>query len=450
MFKFTDSFKKMRRIGFDSARTKEWLRISSITGGTQIVIQVIGLISGILVIRLLPTTEYALYTLANTMLGTMVVLADSGIGAGVMAESGKVWKDKQKLGVALVTGLDLRRKFAAGSLLIAAPILIYLLHYHGADLWMSVLIVISLIPAFISSLSGSIFQTPLKLKQDIAPLQRNTLYEGLGRFAMVFSLFILPWTFIAILGAGIPRLITNIRLRKLSAGYADWTQKPDVEVRKRILKMVKRLMPGSVYYVLSGQISIWLISIFGTTASVAKIGALGRIAIMLTVVSTIFGTLVYPRFARLPQNSKILLKRFLQVIGLLLVIGIIVTLSVGFFSTEVLWILGENYKNLEIELVMSITASCIALMSGAAFTMSTQRGWAIHPGISIPVNVASIIMGVLLVDISTLRGVLLFNIFLVVMRVLMSVTYALIKIIQNNKKIFGGEIIKGDIARNMD
>ncbi|NEN22237.1 polysaccharide biosynthesis protein [Cryomorpha ignava] len=423
----------MKEVGFDTARTKEWLRLSSITGGTQILIQGIGLLSGIIVIRLLPTTEYALYTLANTMLGTMVVLADSGIGSGVMAESGKVWKDKERLGVALATGLDLRRKFAAGSLLIAAPILIYLLHYHGADWWMSVLIVISLIPAFISSLSGSIFQIPLKLKQDIAPLQKNTLFEGLGRFAMVFSLFVLPWTFIAILGAGIPRLITNIRLRKLSAGYADWTQKPDVEVRKRILKMVKRLMPGAVYFVVSGQISIWLISIFGTTASVAKIGALGRITIMLTVISTIFGTLVYPRFARLPLNSKILMKRFLQVMALLVLTAVMVTVAVGIFSDQILWVLGENYQNLNIELVMSIAASSIALISGAAFTMSTQRGWAIHPGISIPVNVASIILGVLLVDVSTLRGVLLFNIFIVVMRVLMSVSYAIIKIIQNNK-----------------
>ncbi|WP_204336740.1 MATE family efflux transporter [Cryomorpha ignava] len=433
MFKLKDGLKKMKEVGFDTARTKEWLRLSSITGGTQILIQGIGLLSGIIVIRLLPTTEYALYTLANTMLGTMVVLADSGIGSGVMAESGKVWKDKERLGVALATGLDLRRKFAAGSLLIAAPILIYLLHYHGADWWMSVLIVISLIPAFISSLSGSIFQIPLKLKQDIAPLQKNTLFEGLGRFAMVFSLFVLPWTFIAILGAGIPRLITNIRLRKLSAGYADWTQKPDVEVRKRILKMVKRLMPGAVYFVVSGQISIWLISIFGTTASVAKIGALGRITIMLTVISTIFGTLVYPRFARLPLNSKILMKRFLQVMALLVLTAVMVTVAVGIFSDQILWVLGENYQNLNIELVMSIAASSIALISGAAFTMSTQRGWAIHPGISIPVNVASIILGVLLVDVSTLRGVLLFNIFIVVMRVLMSVSYAIIKIIQNNK-----------------
>ena len=424
----------MKKLNIDRVRIKEWLLLSSVTGGTQIVIQAIGLISGIIVIRLLPTTEYALYTLANTMLGTMVVLADSGIGMGVMAEGGKVWKDKEKLGKALVTGLDLRRKFAVGTLIIAAPILIYLLHYHGAEWWMSILIVISLIPAFISSLSGSILQAPLKLRQDIRPLQKNTLYEGLGRMAMILSLFLLPWTVIAILGAGIPRLITNIRLRKLSAGYADWTQNPDPEVRKRIMRMVKRLMPGAVYFVISGQISIWLISIFGSTTSVAEIGALGRISIMLTVISTILGTLVFPRFARLPQHSKILMKRFLQIMALLVIIAVVVTSLVSVFSNQILWVLGDKYQNLNVELVMSVAASSIALISGSAFTLSTQRGWAIHPAISIPVNLASIVIGVLLVDISTLKGVLLFNIFIVVMRVFMSVSYAIIKIRQNNKR----------------
>ena len=416
-------FKKFNTMGLGSAKLKEFIKLTSITGGTQIVIQGISLLSGILVIRLLSTNEYALYTLANTMLGTMVVLADSGIGHGVMAEGGKVWKEKEKLGATLTTGLDLRKKFALGSLVLASPILIYLLIYHGAEWWMSILIILSIIPAFISSLSGSIFQTPLKLKQDIKPLQKNTLLESLGRFAMIFSLFIMPWTFIALLSSGIPKIITNIRLRKLSTGYADWSQNPDPEIRKRILKIVKRLMPGAVYYVVSGQISVWLISIFGSTANVAEIGALGRITIMITVVSTVFGTLVYPRIARLSNDSPELLKRFLQVIGLLAVISFILSFGVWLFSDQILWVLGDGYQNLNFELLLSVVAACVGLMSGASFAMSTHQSWAIHPALSIPVSIASIILGVLLLDISTLRGVLYFNIFIALFQLVINFGY---------------------------
>lgn len=434
MLPFKKRFDKISSLVSNNARHREWFILSGITGGTQILIQAIGLLSGIVIIRLLSTDEYALYTLANTMLGTIVVLADSGIGAGVMAEGGKVWQNKEKLGTAMATGLDLRKKFAIGSLVVASPILIYLLHYHGAAWWMSVVIVFSLIPAFIGSLTGSIFMLPLQLHQDIKPLQKNQLIENIARFATVFSLFILPWTFIALLGSGIPRLFTNIRLRKYSLSYVNWNQKPNLEIRKRILKVVRRLMPGAIYFVVSGHISLWLISIFGSTDSVAQIGALGRIALVLTIIDQMFGTLIYPRFARMPETSTRIMRRFLQIIGALLLISIFIVAGVWLFSDQILWILGDKYNNLNYELVLVILASCIATISGGAFRMSTQRGWAIHPAISIPVNIASIILGVLLVDVSTLIGVLYFNIFIVVIRVLMSVSYGMIKIIQNNKR----------------
>ena len=108
-------------------KAMHWGKLISITGGAQMIVQAVGFICGILIIRLLPVQEYALYTLVNTMLGTISVLADGGISSGVMAQGAKVWQDKEKLGEVLATGLDLRRKFAIGSLLISVPILFYLL-----------------------------------------------------------------------------------------------------------------------------------------------------------------------------------------------------------------------------------------------------------------------------------------------------------------------------------
>jgi hypothetical protein len=40
----------------------EWFKLIAVTGSSQIIIQVIGLVSGILIIRVLPINEYALYT----------------------------------------------------------------------------------------------------------------------------------------------------------------------------------------------------------------------------------------------------------------------------------------------------------------------------------------------------------------------------------------------------
>lgn len=417
-----------------NARFAELLKITGITGASQILIQAIGLVSGIAIIRLLPTEQYAFYTLANTMLGVIIVLADSGISAGVMAESGKVWKNPEDLGTVLKTGLDLRRKFAIGSLLVSAPILIYLLHHHGAGWIVSVIIVASLVPALIGSLTGSIFMVPMKLHQDIRPLQGNLIMESVSRLALIMSLFLLPWTFIALLAAGLPRLILNIRLRKFSIKYVDWHQNVDLEIRKRILKIVRRIMPGAVYYCVSGQVSIWLISIFGSTAGVAQIGALGRIAMLMTITSSLFATIVYPRFARLKDDSKELLKRFLQIMLLLLTVCIIAITAVYLFSDQILWVLGDEYSGLNIPLVLSIVGSCVTVLSGAVFKLSTNRSWVINPILSIPISVGSIIAGALLMNVSTLEGVLIFNIFVVSIQLALNSGYFFYKIFNKNQE----------------
>ena len=162
----------------------EWGRLITITGGTQLTVQLTGFISGILIVRLLPTQEYALYTLANTMLGTMTILSDSGIANGVMAEGGKVWQDKEALGVILSTGLTLRRKLGIISLIVTLPILAYLLLTHGASWVATALILAAIIPAFFAALSDSLLEIIPKLHQDIKPLQRNQAEVSLGRMAL--------------------------------------------------------------------------------------------------------------------------------------------------------------------------------------------------------------------------------------------------------------------------
>ena len=63
-----------------------WSKLISITASAQLIVQAVGFLSGILIIRLLPVQEYAYYTLANTMLGTMTILADGGISSVAFPE----------------------------------------------------------------------------------------------------------------------------------------------------------------------------------------------------------------------------------------------------------------------------------------------------------------------------------------------------------------------------
>jgi len=413
------------------ARLLQWGKLITITGSAQILIQGIGFISGILVIRLLPTQDYAYYTIANTMLGTMLVLADGGIIAGVLSEGGKVWHNPAKFGAVIVTGFNLRRRFTIFSLLVAVPLLYYLLSNHGASPKLTILMICCLIPAFFTALSGTLLEIAPKIKQEVLPLQKIQVITSLGRLLLTSTcLFIFPFTWIALIATGIPQLYGNHLLKKMSKNLADYSQKPDKLVEKAILKIVKRVMPGSIYYCFSAQITIWLISMFGSTHAIAQMGALGRIGMLLTIFSVMFSTLVLPRFARLSADYHLLIRRFLQLeLGLF----ILSCLIIGFFwlfSTQVLWVLGNEYRNLNVEVVLNIIGTCLSLIAGITFNLYSSRGWAINPFLSIGINICSIVTGVLLFNVSTLTGILLLNIFIAAAQAIMSLTYSLIKIQQ--------------------
>jgi len=406
------------------SRIFEWGKMISITGSAQIVVQATGLISGILIVRFLPTTEYAFYTLANTMLGTMTMLADGGITSGVMAEGGKVWQDKTKLGQVLATGLDLRKRFAVFSLLVALPILIYLLLHQGAGLWTVLIIVVALIPVFFAALSDSLLEIVPKLHQNIRPLQANQLMVSVYRLILsCASVIFFPFTFIALLANGIPRIYGNLRLRRITYQFADKDVAPDKQVKIDILKLVKRTLPGVIYYCLSSQITIWLMSIMGTTSSIAQIGALGRLSMVLTVFTVMFSTIIIPRFARFPSDRALLIGSFIKIfIGLVILAAVIVGF-VYLFPRQLLWVLGSGYSDLSSALILSVGGSCLSLVSGSIFTLSLSRGWVINPAISIPLNIATIVLGILLLNVSTLNGILIMNIVIQIVQITMSLVF---------------------------
>lgn len=363
------------------------------------------------------------------MLGTMAVLSDGGISTGVTAEGGKVWKDPEKLGAVLATGLDLRRKFAIGGLMVSIPVLFYLLMDNGASWLASVLIVLSLIPAFYAALSSSLLEIVPTLHQSILPLQKNDMVVGLGRLGLTaLTLFLFPWTFVAILASGIPRIYGNFQLNKISQNFVEKTALPDPLIRKKILKVVKGVLPGAIYYSLSGQITIWLMSVFGNVTSVAQLGAIGRLMVVLTVFSSVFYTLLVPRFTRLEAHAGLLMKRFLIMLGILILVCIIIIALFGIFSNQILWVLGDSYSNLNEELILFIVGSCAGLLTGMIFFMSSSRGWILNPYLYISLSIVTIIIGILFFDIATLKGILIFNIFVNAVQAVIYLIYTFFKI----------------------
>lgn len=389
------------------AKVREWTKLIAITGSAQIVVQAIGFVSGILVIRLLPVEEYAYYTIANTMLGTMTLLADGGIASGVMSEGGKVWGDKKKMGSVLATGMKLRWQFATYSLAVSIPILYFLLMKQGASWITSTMIVLCLLPAFFSALSGAILEISAKLHQNVLPLQLIQITSNAIRLSISgIFLFFFPFAMLAVLASGLSQIYGNWRLRQITNNYADRSQDEDIEVRARILGMVKRVLPGAFYYSFSGQITIWLIALFGKLEAVAEIGALGRLIQVFAIFTALFSVIVVPRYARLASDPRTVRNRFLQTISLVALGCLFVVAIVSLFPGPFLQVLGHRYVMLEHELQLITMGSSVNLLAGCIFSLNLARGKIVPPSIAIAYSLTVQIAAIATQDLSQTTGVL--------------------------------------------
>ncbi|MGB3801185.1 MAG: hypothetical protein WA952_15320 [Lewinella sp.] len=391
----------------------KWGKLLGVTGGAQLLIQGTGFICGIFIIRILTSEQYAYYTLANTMLGTMTVLADGGITTGVMALGGKNWKNREELGKILSTGMHMRRQFAVFSLLVSLPILFFLLREQGMIWWHSVLLILCLTPTFWAALSGSLLQVVPKLHQDVNDLLKINVSINISRVLVTLPfVFFFPFASVAILATGASQVMGNLRFRKLSLRKADWKTDSDPVYREQIMGTVKRILPGSIYYCVSGQITVWLVAIFGSTESIANLGAIGRLMVILTLVRMVVDMLITPRYARLPSVKKAVIARFFQILALVALLCSFIVGAVYLFPEEFLWILGDKYADLEYEVFLMTISSCLSLVSGTAHNLSTSRGVIPNPYLFIGTTIVSqIALLALVVDYTTLAGVIMFSIY---------------------------------------
>jgi hypothetical protein len=385
-------------------------RVGSVllTGSLQAGVQALGFIAGLLVIRLLPVHEYAYYTIANAMLGTLMVLTDCGISHGVMARGGKVWQSRESLAGVMVAGMALRRRFAAVAVLVSLPILFLMLREQGASFGAALLVAASIVPLFLSSLTGQMLEVVPRLHQRLTDLQRIQLSgAGLRLATMASAAALLPYAWLASLAAGLAQTWTAWRVRRLAGDFVNLDVPPDPVARNEILQQVRRMAPGAVYYAFAGQIGVFLISMFGSTESVAQVGALSRLTMVFTIATAVFSLIVVPRFARLQgSHRRDVLRTFWQA-QLALGAGLaVVVFWVSVFPDVALSVLGPGYALLKSEVGLAAAGAALALLSGTAYALGAARGVVASPWFVVPFAVTVQVALILSLPMATVAGVL--------------------------------------------
>jgi O-antigen/teichoic acid export membrane protein len=373
-------------------------------------VQIIGFSGGILLVRWLPQREYAFFTIANAMQATLMLLADIGISVGLISIGGRVWQDRHRFGELINTGLAVRRKLAAAAAIIVAPILYAMLTKNGASSIYTLLLIVVVLAGFSIQLAVDIYSVVPRLHSDIGRIQKIDFVCAIVRLLLILGLvYLFATAGLAVAIASATFLLQYFLLRAYAAKVVDLKASENAEDRREMLRLIKNLAANGLFYCFQGQITVFLISFFGRHASsVAEVGALGRLAMIFTVLMNMLTNIFVPAFARCQDKHKL---RYLYagIAGVVILFSAIVLATAALFPEQFLFVLGNRYTHLHHELLLMIGVAVIAALSGTLWLLNASKAWIAGAWLYIPLTLATQIALVPFTDFSSVAGVLVFN-----------------------------------------
>lgn len=376
----------------------------------QAVVQVIGFFSGILLIRHLDQREYAYFTIANTMQGTLNTLADIGISVGLVSIGGRVWQDRNRFGQLIKTASNLRRKLGLIAALVITPILFFMLVKNGAPIPYTIVLIALVLAGLAVQLSLGVLGVVPRLRSDIGRIQTIDLVGASARLLVLVALmFLFLSSAVAVAVGSATLLLQYWMLRRYAARVIDFDAPENEEDRSAMHRFIRALAANAIFFCFQGQITIFLLGFFGhNISSIAEVGALGRLAMVFTVLTNLLSNVFAPAFARCHDTRKL---RWLYagIVGGVAAFSLVIVAAAALFPREFLFVLGNQYSHLQRELLLMVGGAVVAALAGTLWALNASKAWIAGSWIYIPLTLATQVALIPFTDFTSVSSVLAFN-----------------------------------------
>lgn len=188
-----------------------------------------------------------------------------------------------------------------------------------------------------------------------------------------------------------------------------------------MVRLIKHLAANSIFYCFQGQITVFLISFFARrAASVAEVGALGRLAMIFSVLTNLLTNVFVPAFARC-QNKRKLPWLYAAIVGGVSVFSLLIIFGASSFPNEFLFVLGSKYAHLHRELLLMVAGAVLSAFTGTFWALNASKAWVRGAWLYIPLTLATQIVLIPYTDFSSVTGVLIFNLISAVPNLLLNI-----------------------------
>jgi O-antigen/teichoic acid export membrane protein len=376
----------------------------------QTLVQAIMALSGFLIVRVLSKSEYAAYTIAASLQTLLNALTDCGIGWGMNAVGGPIWNDSSRLRGLIQIALRLRGYLTIVAVPMTVASAVYLLRKNGVSWSNTVTLTAIVIGTIWGTFLTTIYGTSLRLRALYTTVQKLDLLNACLRLVLIAALaFAFLNAILAVLVTAITLTIEGILLRKKTEQVLDTEPKPEESDRRSLIGLMKKQAVATLFFAYQGQITIWIISIFGSTDRVADVGALTRLAVIFAIIGSVVTGLAAPTLARC-NSLQTLVRLFLFELSIYITFATALLIVSLVFPGTLLWILGGKYASLTREVPLLVGTAIIGGLITVIHSLALSRGWIwqtwIIPMITLTVQLSSAAF----LPLNTVAGVLWFGI----------------------------------------
>ncbi|CAN8139509.1 putative Polysaccharide biosynthesis protein [uncultured Thiomicrorhabdus sp.] len=389
--------------------------------------QGIGVIAGLLLVRELSKADYALFTVVLTSLASMRILADMGLLSGMTAIGSKVYDDSTKYRNLYRTVENLRAKTGLFSLLVMLPMIAYLLIQNGAAIGQTIMLMLIVSITFYIQFSNDLMINTLRLFLQGNRVIKIGLISSTVRLGVIgaFS-FIFLDSYVATLTLTLVAVLEAQLLKKTVSTLPVKGGEEDSDYKSQIIGIMKRQAPNSLLYMFNAQIMLIVLALYGTSDATAEFGALGRLAMILAVITSVFTLLIAPKLARCHQRKTFLIRFHLFLLVFLVFIALIVVIAYV-FPTQLLWILGPQYMHLHTAVVLMVLNASLSTMAGLMYQVNMDKGWILSPFLNIGLFLTGYVIFIPLLDLSSVNGVLLLSVLLAAVVIPVQYLYTILR-----------------------
>lgn len=391
---------------------KDWKERSRLLAGfttLQGIVQFVSALSGLLLVRVLDKQEFAAYTIATSLQTILDVLTDAGIGSGTVMIGGRIWQSSEALSMLSASAFQLRKWLMVVAMPLGVVSAMCVLRQQEISWTYAVLLTATVVLALWGMFTSSLCAIVLRLHGRYIGVQKSELVAALARLALLggFAVMYLN-AVLAMLISAIGISLQAVLLRRKASAIITWNAPIDRLYRGELVAVVRKQFLWAYFFAFQGQITIWLISLFGTADRVAEVGALGRLAVVFVLFSSVLGGVVVPTFARCDSLGQLTRLFVMVLLGYAGVAGLLMFASLV-FPSQILVILGAKYAELHNDVPWLVAGSVLGGLNGVLYALVSARGWIWHLWLVPPVTVALQVLLLRVLDVGSVRGVLVFG-----------------------------------------